>query len=286
METNHVGSDTSTEVLTSDKSDKHGKSNKDKTRQKEHQLVSPKLVFLRRKIKRINKKAEADRESALGSAVTNTSIQLFVAIYSILIFTRGALRQYFPHVLRQIQRQFTIPMRELEFSNGVEKFGFMIFIVFVGYYGNKMHKPVGLLVGCVLCACGTVLCSFPYFTHPLMGRPGNMTDITLYYEAGLCQVDTNQTTTSKTQCEALIHHADGPRAFSFIAGGNFLIGIGSTFLLTLGFVYIEESAHKDTSPLYYGEVIRELASHAMVLLYSFSFLQVTQSNVSYKVLFM
>ena len=241
-----------TDESTSNSQHSGEKPKKDKTK-KPRRLISPKMIFLKRRLKHMYSDMAADKKAACGK-ITCKNIKVFVVIYALLFMIRGSFRQYFSSILEHIQRHFTLSMSELEFLVGVEKIGFVIIIIFSGYYGNKMHKPVSILIGALFCACGVILCSVPYFIE-MSTEPRNITEATLYYKAGLCQIGTNESTTSKTQCEAFVHHPDATQAFSIIATGNFLVGIGSAFLIALGFIYIEETAPKDTAPLYYGEVI-------------------------------
>ncbi|ELT93375.1 hypothetical protein CAPTEDRAFT_39378, partial [Capitella teleta] len=159
-------------------------------------------------------------------------------------------------VLGDIQRRFSTTQIRSEFIIGVEKIGFIITLIFTAYYGRNLHKPLSIFWGCVLCSLGAVVCCLPHFVCDEV-KPGDVHNATSsmmrYLDAGLCQSGRNLSYTfSHNQCDQILLVTDESKAFSLLCAGKFLIGVGTAAYVTLGVVYISESASDDVMPLLLG----------------------------------
>ncbi len=211
------------------------------------------LAFLQKCIK--DQEEEANRETQACSPCLPTlrSVRFFLGIYAALFWTRSFLQDYTNGVLATIQKRYQIPHSELEVAVGMERVGMVLTLLFVAFYGNKVHKPASILAGCVLCAIGTILLAVPYFIQGA-APPMNVTDsgISLYQEAGLCQAGKNQSLDLR-QCDQLRSTAlHTEEAFSLLACGKLAVGVGTAFFATLGFAYVQDHVPKTSEAVYYG----------------------------------
>ncbi|GAB5573594.1 solute carrier organic anion transporter family member 1A2 isoform X4 [Prionailurus iriomotensis] len=127
---------------------------------------------------------------------------------------------YMNSMLTQIERQFNIPTSLVGFINGSFEIGNLLLIIFVSYFGTKLHRPILIGVGCVVMGLGCFLQSLPHF---LMERFKCVKEV-----------------------KSLM--------WMYVLVGNIIRGIGETPIMPLGISYIEDFAKSENSPLYIGFV--------------------------------
>ncbi|XP_052028722.1 solute carrier organic anion transporter family member 1A1-like isoform X2 [Apodemus sylvaticus] len=159
---------------------------------------------------------------------------------------------YMNSILTQIERQFDIPTSVVGFINGSFEIGNLLLIVFVSYFGTKLHRPIMIGVGCVVMGLGCFLMSLPHF---LMGRYKYETTIlptsNMSSNSFLCVENRTQTlkpTQDPTECVKQMKSL----MWIYVLVGNIIRGIGETPIMPLGISYIEDFANSENSPLYIG----------------------------------
>ncbi|XP_060240361.1 solute carrier organic anion transporter family member 1A5-like isoform X6 [Meriones unguiculatus] len=130
--------------------------------------------------------------------------------------------------------------------------GNLLLIIFVSYFGTKLHRPIMIGVGCVTMGLGCFIISLPHF---LMGRYEYETMITpasnLSSNSFLCMENRTQTlkpTQDPADCVKKIKSF----MWIYVMVGNIIRGIGETPIMPLGISYIEDFAKSENSPLYIG----------------------------------
>ncbi|XP_013208276.1 solute carrier organic anion transporter family member 1A5-like isoform X3 [Microtus ochrogaster] len=191
-----------------------------------------------------------------GKRVATRGVTCFSKIKMFLLALTGAYVAkslsgiYMNSMLTQIERQFNIPTSIVGFINGSFEIGNLLFIIFVSYFGTKLHRPIVIGVGCVVMGLGCFLISLPHF---LMGRyeyektisPSN----NLSSNSFLCSGNRSQTLTptpDPKECSKEIKSL----MWIYVMVGNLIRGIGETPIMPLGISYIEDFAKSENSPLY------------------------------------
>lgn len=197
---------------------------------------------------------EEREEQSLCCPVTLRSIHLFVVLLSIIFFARAYLAYYSSSIEDQISRRYSIDDRLLGFMLGVEKIGFIITLIFTGYYGRNAHKPLAIFCGALLCCVGAVLLWIPcHIAEPRESAFNGTWE--RYVEAGLCQNGRNQSLTSHNQCNQILVSPDQSLAYSLMCTGKFLIGLGTALFITLGIIYLDEGSEDTTLPRHIGQYL-------------------------------
>uniref|UniRef100_A0A8C5KRG4 Major facilitator superfamily (MFS) profile domain-containing protein n=2 Tax=Jaculus jaculus TaxID=51337 RepID=A0A8C5KRG4_JACJA len=155
-------------------------------------------------------------------------------------------------MLTQIERQFNIPTSLVGFINGSFEIGNLLLIIFVSYFGTKLHRPIIIGIGCVTMGLGCFLISLPHF---LMDR---------YEYESTVSVSSNMSSNSflcmENQTQALKPTQDPAECVKevkslmwvYVLVGNMIRGIGETPIMPLGISYIEDFSKPENSPLYIG----------------------------------
>ncbi|XP_052028724.1 solute carrier organic anion transporter family member 1A4 [Apodemus sylvaticus] len=181
-----------------------------------------------------------------------SKIKAFLMALTLAYVSKSLSGIYMNSMLTQIERQFGIPTSIVGLINGSFEIGNLLLIIFVSYFGTKLHRPIMIGLGCAVMGLGCFLISLPHF---LMGRYEYETTIlptsNLSSNSLVCmenRTQTLKTTQDPTECvkemKSLI--------WIYVLVGNIIRGIGETPIMPLGISYIEDFAKSENSPLYIG----------------------------------
>ncbi|KAL6086322.1 hypothetical protein STEG23_036480, partial [Scotinomys teguina] len=128
----------------------------------------------------------------------------------------------------------------------------LLLIIFVSYFGTKLHRPIVIGVGCVVMGLGCFLISLPHF---LMDRYEYETTISpasnVSSNSFLCSGNRTQTLTPTPDPKECVKEIKS-LMWIYAVVGNIIRGIGETPVMPLGISYIEDFAKSENSPLYIG----------------------------------
>ncbi|XP_049639845.1 solute carrier organic anion transporter family member 1A2 [Suncus etruscus] len=181
-----------------------------------------------------------------------SKLKMFLLAITCAYVSKTLSGSYMNSMLTQIERQFNIPTSLVGFINGSFEIGNLLLIIFVSYFGTKLHRPIMIGVGCLVMGLGCFLQSLPHF---LMDR---------YEYESTVSVSGNLSTNSFLCTEngtEIFRPTEDPaecvkdvKSFMwvYVLVGNIIRGIGETPVMPLGLSYIEDFAKSENSPLYIG----------------------------------
>ncbi|XP_057618122.1 solute carrier organic anion transporter family member 1A5-like isoform X1 [Chionomys nivalis] len=195
---------------------------------------------------------EPGKRFATHGVTCFSKMKMFLLALTMAYIAKALSGTYMISMLTQIERQFNIPASVVGFINGSFETGNLLLIVFVSYFGSKLHRPIMIGAGCAVMGLGCFLISLPHF---LMGRYEYEKTIlpssNLSSNSFLCLGNRSQTlmpTPDPGDCEKEIKSL----MWIYVLVGNFIRGIGETPIVPLGISYIEDFAKSENSPLYIG----------------------------------
>ncbi|XP_055990598.1 solute carrier organic anion transporter family member 1B1-like isoform X2 [Sorex fumeus] len=157
----------------------------------------------------------------------------------------------------QIERRFEISSSVVGLIDGSFEMGNLLVIVFVSYFGSKLHRPKIIGIGCFIMGMGSILTALPHF---FMGyyryskdfstnTSGNLTS-----SLSVCAPNQNVLLNrTSTHMVGKGHEKEsGSYTWVFVLLGNMLRGIGETPIGPLGISYIDDFAKKGQSSFYLG----------------------------------
>lgn len=178
-------------------------------------------------------------------------IKMFLLALTCAYVSKSLSGTYMNSMLTQIERQFGIPTSIVGLINGSFEIGNLLLIIFVSYFGTKLHRPIMIGVGCAVMGLGCFLISLPHF---LMGRyeyetilPTNNVSSNSFF----C-VENRSQTVNPTQDPSECVKEMKSLMWIYVLVGNIIRGIGETPIMPLGISYIEDFAKSENSPLYIG----------------------------------
>ncbi|XP_045040133.1 solute carrier organic anion transporter family member 1A2 isoform X2 [Desmodus rotundus] len=179
-----------------------------------------------------------------------SKFKIFLLAITCAFIAKTLSGSYMNSMLTQIERQFNVPTSLVGFINGSFEIGNLFLIIFVSYFGTKLHRPIMIGVGCVVMGLGCFLQSLPHF---LMGRyeyestvSGNLSSNNF-----LCTENGTQIfrpTEDPSECVKEVKSL----MWVYVLVGNVIRGIGETPIMPLGISYVEDFAKSENSPLYIG----------------------------------
>nr|XP_004664435.1 solute carrier organic anion transporter family member 1B3 [Jaculus jaculus]XP_044995464.1 solute carrier organic anion transporter family member 1B3 [Jaculus jaculus] len=164
--------------------------------------------------------------------------------------------------ITQIERRFDISSSMAGLIDGGFEMGNLLIIVFVSYFGSKLHRPKIIGIGCFVMGIGSILTALPHF---FMGYYR-------YSTKSLASSLENSTLTCAANQTSLLPGASleigekdcekESKSFMwiYVLMGNMLRGIGETPIVPLGVSYIDDFAKNGQSSMYLGT----LSSVAMI----------------------
>ncbi|XP_041490048.1 solute carrier organic anion transporter family member 1A5-like isoform X1 [Microtus oregoni] len=196
--------------------------------------------------------AKPENRIATHGARCFSKIKMFLLATACAYISKSLSGTYMNSMLTQIERQFDIPTAIVGLINGSFEIGNLLLIIFVSYFGTKLHRPIMIGAGCVVMGLGCFIISLPHF---LMGRYEYETTISpssnMSSNSFLCLGNRSQTllpTPDPAECMKEIKSS----MWIYVMVGNLIRGIGETPIMPLGISYIEDFAKSENSPLYIG----------------------------------
>nr|XP_004611341.1 unnamed protein product [Sorex araneus] len=157
----------------------------------------------------------------------------------------------------QIERRFEISSSVVGLIDGSFEMGNLLVIVFVSYFGSKLHRPKIIGIGCFIMGIGSILTALPHF---LMGYYRYSKDFSTNTSSNLtssltvCVPDQDVllNRTSSTMVGKGHEKESGSYMWVFVLLGNMLRGIGETPIGPLGISYMDDFAQEGQSSFYLG----------------------------------
>uniref|UniRef100_A0A8C5MK09 Solute carrier organic anion transporter family member n=1 Tax=Leptobrachium leishanense TaxID=445787 RepID=A0A8C5MK09_9ANUR len=178
------------------------------------------------------------------------NIKFFVFCHGLLQFSQLLLSGYLKSSISTIEKRFGLSSQTSGILASFNEIGNTLLIVFISYFGSRVHRP--RFIGCgalIVCAAGFLM-SLPHF---IMGPYEYDKSIASVYSntTDICQPDGEIQSLSNEQCLINLNKANGNVLFILFMG-QFLFGIGGVPIQPFGISYIDDYASKRNSPLYLG----------------------------------
>ncbi|XP_029811528.1 solute carrier organic anion transporter family member 1C1 isoform X3 [Suricata suricatta] len=90
-------------------------------------------------------------------------LKVFLGALSFVYFAKALAEGYLKSTITQIERRFDIPSSLVGVIDGSFEIGNLLVIMFVSYFGAKLHRPKIIGTGCLIMGVGTLLIAMPQF---------------------------------------------------------------------------------------------------------------------------
>ncbi|XP_052765367.1 solute carrier organic anion transporter family member 2A1-like [Mya arenaria] len=221
---------------------------------------------------------ENDTKCGLGSFKPESlqvfaRIGAFVGLYSFSGLLTQTLTTYVNSQVSMLEKQFGFSSAETGFLMSCNDIGFLLCVVFAGHIARKVHIPRGLGFSTILFGVCGLMCALPYFISDksayVLSDLQPMQDSNMSLKSALsrsskvplclnnsggynydARCDSQSSTAERTAGleELYIKKV----AFTMIAVGMFLQGVGKSFRFPFVSVYIDDAIEKRKTGFYMG----------------------------------
>uniref|UniRef100_A0A8D0L2T1 Solute carrier organic anion transporter family member n=1 Tax=Sphenodon punctatus TaxID=8508 RepID=A0A8D0L2T1_SPHPU len=180
------------------------------------------------------------------------SIKFFVLCHSFLQLCQLQVSGYVKGSVSTIEKRYGLSSQTSGLMVSFNEVGNTLLIIFVSYFGSRVHRPRFIGCGALLVSLAAFLISLPHFItgiyeydKSIASDYSNVTDI--------CQPGPDGTARLLRSSACTPHAAKENRAvLSILFLGQALLGVGGVPIQPFGISFIDDFASKRNSPLYLG----------------------------------
>ncbi|XP_013366720.1 PREDICTED: solute carrier organic anion transporter family member 1B3 isoform X2 [Chinchilla lanigera] len=158
--------------------------------------------------------------------------------------------------ITQIERRFDISSSVAGLIDGGFEIGNLFVIVFVSYFGSKLHRPKIIGIGCAIMGVGSIMTALPHFFMGYYRYSTETHDNASENSLSTCLTgETSSLTETPTEivgkgCEK----QSESYMWIYVLMGNMIRGIGETPIAPLGISYLDDFAKEGQSSVYLGSL--------------------------------
>ncbi|XP_046723806.1 solute carrier organic anion transporter family member 2B1 [Silurus meridionalis] len=177
------------------------------------------------------------------------NIKFFVLCHGLLQLAQLLVSGYLKGSISTIEKRYGLSSQMSGLLASFNEVGNTVLIVFVSYFGSRVHRPRCIGIGALIASMAAFLIALPHFFSGRYQYTDHVDNATEQV-SGLCEA-VHQTIPSNQTCSENKSHANNA-VFPILLLGQLLLGIGAVPIQPFGISYIDDYADKKNSPFYLG----------------------------------
>ncbi|XP_069396076.1 solute carrier organic anion transporter family member 2B1 isoform X2 [Paralichthys olivaceus] len=181
------------------------------------------------------------------------NIKFFVFCHSLLQLAQLLVSGYMKSSISTIERRYGLSSQKSGLLAAFNEVGNTILIVFVSFFGSRVHRPRFIGGGAMLAGLASLLMALPHFLSGVYDYSSYISSST-QNSTDLCQSTNPFSTSSSNQSCSQQQSPAQERAYPLLLLAQLLLGVAAVPIQPFGISYIDDYASKRNSPLYLGIV--------------------------------
>ncbi|KAK9955696.1 hypothetical protein ABG768_015555 [Culter alburnus] len=177
------------------------------------------------------------------------NIKFFVLCHGMLQLSQLLVSGYLKGSITTIERRYGFSSQMMGLLAAFNEVGNTVLIVFVSFFGSRVHRPRCIGIGAMIASMGVFLIALPHFIDGKYDYTGINSNKKDNY-SGICQLENiSSEEESNQKCN---QNKTGSGVYPIFLLGQLLLGIGGVPIQPFGISYIDDYAEKRSSPFYLG----------------------------------